>query len=84
MLASIDFYFFSPTGGTKKAGELFCKSIARNINYIDLTVPKSSYGEAKSDVAQANQEIRQRAVGEIHNLLVFSNFFAMLVRAIIH
>ena len=51
MLPVIDFYFFSPTGGTKKAGELFCKSIARNINYIDLTVPKSSYGESQSDVA---------------------------------
>lgn len=51
MLPVIDFYFFSPTGGTKKAGELFCKSIARNINYIDLTVPKNSYGEAQGDVA---------------------------------
>ena len=51
MLPVIDFYFFSPTGGTKKAGELFCKSIARQVNYINLTLPKNNYGGSQSDVA---------------------------------
>lgn len=51
MLPVIDFYFFSPTGGTKKAGELFCKSIARQVNYINLTLPKNNYGRSQSDVA---------------------------------
>ena len=50
MLPNIDFCFFSPTGGTKKAGDIFCKSIARNVNYIDLTLPKSSYNQLQSDV----------------------------------
>ena len=51
MLPVIDFYFFSPTGGTKKAGDLFCQSIAKRVNYIDLTLPKTSYNEGQSDVA---------------------------------
>ena len=51
MLPVIDFYFFSPTGRTKKAGELFCKSIARQVNYINLTLPKNNYGGSQSDVA---------------------------------
>ena len=50
MLPVVDFYFFSPTGGTKKAGEIFCQSIARKVNYIDLTLPKNNYNESQSDV----------------------------------
>ena len=50
MLASIDYYFFSPTGGTKKAGELFCKGIAERVNYIDLTTPKDIISQPQSDV----------------------------------
>ena len=51
MLPVIDFYFFSPTGGTKKAGEIFCQSIARKVNYIDLTLPKNNYNEPQGDFA---------------------------------
>lgn len=36
MLKEIAFYYFSPTGGTKKAGEIFCKAIAENVCCMDL------------------------------------------------
>lgn len=36
MLISVDFYYFSPTGGTKKTGEAFCKAIAYNVNGVNL------------------------------------------------
>ena len=37
MLKEITFYYFSPTGGTKKAGEIFCKAIAENVCCIELS-----------------------------------------------
>lgn len=36
MLNNADFYYFSPTGGTKKAGMLLAQSIAKEVNDIDL------------------------------------------------
>lgn len=36
MLSKIDFYYFSPTGGTKKAGEIFAGGISENVNLINL------------------------------------------------
>ncbi len=37
MLKCVSFCFFSPTGGTKKAGGIFCREIAEKITEIDLT-----------------------------------------------
>lgn len=36
MVNTTYFYFFSPTGGTKKAGRIFCESISERVKMIDL------------------------------------------------
>lgn len=36
MLQNIDFYYFSPTGGTKKAGEAIAAALAESVNAISL------------------------------------------------
>lgn len=36
MLNNVQLFYFSPTGGTKAYGELFCKSISQNFNGINL------------------------------------------------
>ncbi len=46
MLQKIDFYYFSPTGGTKKAGEAIAAELGESVNAINLaektlTVPAS-------------------------------------------
>lgn len=36
MLNMVDFYYFSPTGGTRKTGEIFCRGISEHIKAVDL------------------------------------------------
>lgn len=36
MLHSVCFYYFSPTGGTKKAGEMVCAKLAEQVTAVDL------------------------------------------------
>lgn len=36
MLNMTELYYFSPTGGTKKAGESFCEGISENVKTVDL------------------------------------------------
>lgn len=36
MFKSVDFYYFSPTGGTKKAGEALARALAETVNEFDL------------------------------------------------
>lgn len=36
MLKAVDFYYFSPTGGTKKAGGLLASGLAEVVNEVDL------------------------------------------------
>lgn len=36
MLQVTEFYYFSPTGGTRKAGELFCQGISREVKEVNL------------------------------------------------
>lgn len=36
MLNKTDLYYFSPTGGTKKVGEIFCKGISWEMKLVDL------------------------------------------------
>ena len=45
MLHKISLYYFSPTGGTKKAGETFCQEMAGKVEVIDLGVPKQTVRE---------------------------------------
>ncbi len=40
MLDSIDFYYFSPTGGTKKVGETLARFMASRVNYYDFSDKK--------------------------------------------
>ena len=42
MLDMIELYYFSPTGGTKKTGEIFCEAIARKVKTVNLGL----YGKA--------------------------------------
>lgn len=50
MLNTTSLYFFSPTGGTKKAGEMFCRGISTNTNMIDLGLRDSGVEEAEGDL----------------------------------
>lgn len=36
MVKSVDFYFFSPTGGTKQVGEIFCRAVSEKVTEYDL------------------------------------------------
>ena len=36
MVTMAELYYFSPTGGTKKAAELFCAGVAEHTEQIDL------------------------------------------------
>lgn len=52
MLHRADFYFFSPTGGTRKAGEAFAKAAAEEITEINLGCIQESYeGNRDSELA---------------------------------
>ncbi|WP_101772248.1 EFR1 family ferrodoxin [Peptostreptococcus faecalis] len=50
MLKKVDFYYFSPTGGTKKVGEVFSKAIAKEVSMIDLGKKETIKKEVESDV----------------------------------
>ncbi len=48
MLHTVEFYYFSPTGGTKKAGEAFCTALAENVKAFDLG--KCEHIEVSADI----------------------------------
>jgi len=50
MLHKISLYYFSPTGGTKKAAETFCQEMAGKVEVIDLGVPKQTVREPEGEV----------------------------------
>ena len=43
MFNTVQFYYFSPTGGTKACGECFCKAIANNVNAINLGLEGAAF-----------------------------------------
>ena len=43
MFNTVQFYYFSPTGGTKACGECFCKAIANNVNAINLGLEDAAF-----------------------------------------
>lgn len=49
MLDKIGFYYFSPTGGTKKAGEIFCQGIAETVREVNLGAQNRETEEAKEE-----------------------------------
>lgn len=50
MLGTSKLYYFSPTGGTKKTGELFCEEISGKVILMDLSAKKTEE-ETESDLA---------------------------------
>lgn len=51
MLNRIDFYFFSPTGGTRRTGEILCRALSENITFIDLSHADPQQPECPGDLA---------------------------------
>ncbi len=43
MFNTVQFYYFSPTGGTKACGERFCKAIANNVSAINLGLEDATF-----------------------------------------
>ena len=63
MLKTVDFYYFSPTGGTKKAGEILANDIAECVNELCFEV-LGDIGIEERDgkyvvIPEYEQEIRQ-------------------------
>lgn len=51
MLNTVQFYYFSPTGGTKKAGMIFCNGIAENVKGYNLCDRENEPEQPDSDLA---------------------------------
>ena len=49
MLDKIEFYYFSPTGGTKKAGQIFCEGFAKETVFRDLSVQGAEAAQTESE-----------------------------------
>ena len=43
MFNTAQFYYFSPTGGTKACGECFCKAIATNVKAVNLGLEEAAF-----------------------------------------
>ena len=43
MFNTVQFYYFSPTGGTKACGECFCKAIASNVKAVNLGLEDATF-----------------------------------------
>lgn len=44
-------YYFSPTGGTKKAGEIFCKGISENVKFVNLGLRDQAVEQPQGELA---------------------------------
>ncbi len=49
-LNSLDFYYFSPTGGTKKIGETLANNLATSPNFHNLANPKENITSPTEDI----------------------------------
>lgn len=50
MLKTTELFYFSPTGGTKKAGKIFCDGISANVKIVDLGSRDKPVGKVESDL----------------------------------
>lgn len=50
MLSQMELYYFSPTGGTKKAGEFFCEGISENVKKVNLGVRNQKIEQPESEL----------------------------------
>lgn len=53
MLSTVELYYFSPTGGTKKAGEIFCEGIAENVKTVNLGIKDKEPGKPEGELVVA-------------------------------
>ena len=51
MLETVDFYFFSPTGGTKKVGNCLANSLAESVLLHDLAGKKAYLAPPESGLS---------------------------------
>ncbi|MBQ5783038.1 MAG: (4Fe-4S)-binding protein, partial [Oscillospiraceae bacterium] len=71
MLKEITFYYFSPTGGTKKAGEIFCNAMAEKVCCVDLAKTTACLCDTETAVIAAPVfagRIPETATEKIRNL----------------
>ena len=45
MFNTVQFYYFSPTGGTKVCGKCFCKAIATNVKAVNLRLEDATFND---------------------------------------
>lgn len=50
MLNKTELYYFSPTGGTKKAGRIFCEGISQNIKNVNMGIKDRTVEQPDSDL----------------------------------
>ena len=50
MLNTAVFYYFSPTGGTKKAGEILCQGLAKEVKLANLGTQDTKVETPEGDV----------------------------------
>lgn len=50
MLNMTELYYFSPTGGTKKAGEMFCEGISKEVKTVDLSLRDKGVEKPESEL----------------------------------
>lgn len=50
MLNTTELYYFSPTGGTKKAGEIFCQGISEKVKIVDLGLRDKAVEKPESEL----------------------------------
>jgi len=51
MLNKTELYYFSPTGGTKKAGEIFCGGLSETVELVDLGLRNKRIEKPVSELA---------------------------------
>lgn len=53
MLSNVDFYFFSPSGGTRKTGEILAGAIADQVRFVDLGKKEDLKAKPEAEVIVA-------------------------------
>ena len=59
-----ELYYFSPTGGTKKAGMLLCEGISWDVEAVDLGKKEEAPREPEGDLVVAALPISGRGSGK--------------------
>ena len=79
MFDKADLYYFSPTGGTRKAGMIFCEGIAKNVRAVDLglkeEVKQPESGQSHWLSMAAVQERTERLLGALKTVRRENEFF---------